>query len=165
MGSRGDPPRSEMEVAGPGWSAVAGAAIRDDDLDGHELGVLIEVSAVRRLVRRGISPMDRATLDRLCAAAAAAAVRQDVAAYRHVDRAFRRFLLAADGAPELIDLVDLLGADRLLDRHDRSSVLRVLGEGSREYLWLVDCLLDGNENRAGELMCRHILRMRGGDPS
>jgi DNA-binding GntR family transcriptional regulator len=135
--------------------------LTEDDLDEiHQLRLMLEVPAVRRLGEAGIAGREAAARRHAdeCAAAAAA---KDVTRFLSADRSFHLALLELLGNGRLVKFVaNLRDQTRLYGLHNLAEEGQ-LETSASEHAALLDALLAGDGERAAELMSTHLGHVRG----
>jgi DNA-binding GntR family transcriptional regulator len=114
-----------------------------------ELRLLIELSAVRRLAERGLSPAELGLVAKLADDSLRAG---DFLAYRKADTAFHLGLLALPGDPALTEVAGLL-----VPAQPPVAGRRRAREAA-EHRQLVDLLAEGRASEADQLLRRHLTR-------
>lgn len=125
-----------------------------------ELRLLIEVSAVRRIVEQGVEAEVMRELRRLAQSIVAAGGRREYVVYNKLDLEFHSLLLSQTGNRSLVALVTSLrirsriyGVRELAERDELLPTLR-------EHLELLDLIEAGDADGAADLMARHIDHVR-----
>jgi DNA-binding GntR family transcriptional regulator len=135
--------------------------LTEDDLDEiHELRLMLEVPAMRRLGEEGIAGREDEVRRRAEESAAAAAAR-DVARFLSADREFHLSLLELLGNGRLVKFVATLrDQTRLYGLHNLAEEGQ-LESSAAEHAELLAALVAGDGERAALVMSTHLGHVRG----
>jgi DNA-binding GntR family transcriptional regulator len=135
--------------------------LTEDDLDEiHELRLMLEVPAMRRLGEEGIAGRE-AQVRRHAEESAAAAAARDVARFLSADREFHLSLLELLGNRRLVKFVATLrDQTRLYGLHNLAEEGQ-LESSAAEHAELLDALVAGDGERAARVMSTHLGHVRG----
>jgi DNA-binding GntR family transcriptional regulator len=132
------------------------AATQPRDLT--ELRLLVELSALRRLAKRGLSDQELAVIRRLADATMRPARDGDVPGYLQADMVFHRHLLELTGDQALSEVARLLLAPGPGPGPRAEESGHLMTAGAREHRELVNMLTGAMVSAADDLLRRHISR-------
>jgi DNA-binding GntR family transcriptional regulator len=127
-----------------------------------ELRALVELPAVRRLARRGLSDDELALAAKLADATQRTARSADVPGYLEADMAFHLGLLELTGDPGLSQLAPVLVASDVLRPARAEEPGDLMAREAREHRELVRMLADGMVSAADHLLRLHLSRRADG---
>ncbi|GAA4287509.1 GntR family transcriptional regulator [Georgenia daeguensis] len=135
--------------------------LTDEDLDEiHELRLMLEVPAMRRLGEEGIAGREE-DVRRHAEESAAAAAARDVARFLSADREFHLSLLELLGNGRLVKFVaNLRDQTRLYGLHNLAEEGQ-LESSAAEHAELLEALVAGDGERAARVMGTHLGHVRG----